>query len=303
LGNEKILGRVVLDLTKFSNGELTNQKEFIIEKHIDSIVEPKGSITVSLLLSKRSSFINIQNKPITEEMRPEYLINMLNEELSLSLSTDPVSQTLHNLTNNMEFSFFNREFVKDLLLELHHILLNTKDDIPINNVDIDSNFKIELKLENSYGSTLYDLDTNLFNKIAPSSDYSITLLTNEGSRIVLDYPNKFLMWIWVKWCNLATKISNDRINLSELPSWADSGEINMMNKLVYFNNQNVMETFNGKISIRLSNKIIQLKCSNDTGSILFSRNMNIITSIVTSFDYLEPTSQLVSKYTLFKLVI
>lgn len=289
------MGQVILDLTKFTNGVLIDQKEFMIVKHDNSVVEPKGSIIISLLLSKRSSFINIQNKAVTEEIRPDYLINMLNEELSVFHASDPVRQTLHNLTNSMELTLFNREFVKDLLLELHLILLNPKDDIPSNvNFDFDSNFKIELKSENCYGSTLCDLDTNLFNKIAPSADYSITLLTNDGSRIVLDYQNKFLMWIWVKWFNLASKVSNHRISLSELPSWANSDEINMTNKLIYINYKNITETFKGKITIRISNKLIQLKCLNDAGIVIFSQNMNSINAIVTSYDYMKPTSQLVS---------
>lgn len=131
---------------------------------------------------------------------------MLDDELTNSKATDPVKQTMHNLSKSMPNSLFSRDLVKDLLLDMQNLL---EKNIEKNNIiqqkynfsirkklSLDEMFHLEIKNRSYKSATFIDLKTNTYKKIQPYSTAIGISFVTEGHlehNPMLVFPNE--VWI------------------------------------------------------------------------------------------------------------
>jgi Ca2+-dependent lipid-binding protein len=221
-GEDDVMGQVNIDLINIKIGEI-NKQLYNIEKAGD--MKPKGNLIVSIEIIV-NDLIQIIKKPSEIETRSPLLIQMLEEELNNSNVTDPVIQTMHNLSKSMTNTLFTRDLVKDLLLDIQNISQKNIENIKDNKlnftnrkkISLDEMFHLEIKSREYKSATFIDLINNTYKKITPySTDIGISFVTEEsGYNPMLVFPNKYSMWVWTRWLRLAFEVWNGKLSTINL---------------------------------------------------------------------------------------
>ncbi|RYH17793.1 hypothetical protein EON65_28130 [archaeon] len=247
-----------------------------------------ATLELSIILGRNDrsiSIISTRNRQSEKRIAVEGMIlepvNYIRNDFEWSHVPDCVHTTFLDLAAEGHTGYFCRDLVRDLLYDVSY--LTKSDGQPMDAYgDLSGDFIVRKQAKLQNASKLF-LKTKEFHRHSPIEQKSIqiNLSSDERKFVVITLPNRFSMWTWSKWLQLAYDVWTGEVKKSNLPKWALSANPSLSISSLANVFSSTEKTSAGRTILNLD-RPFELLCNGETF------NLRSMSSIVMALDSLAP---------------
>ena len=297
-----ILGVIAIDLSTVTLNS-TRRYKYPLEKtlasNISNTSKSKGALTFSMRISKNDNIIRVVSmldfndmiKQFEEFNRTKFGLS-IESILNAIDATDAVRHAVRQSSLVTDYTLFNYNFIKDVLYDSYAITsmrnLNKGATVRPAATDKDQDIdKTQLIHRPLVTSTYINLEKNTYQYCfyGPIAESCIQLVLQNQSPI-LNFPNKHILWTWVRWIRLAYDFWNNNILYQDLPNWAKAESITHVVRILHGGT-----TMTGRCTISL-NKNYEIWCESIDSKNLLTIDTTTLSGMIISVDSVLPTNYL-----------
>jgi hypothetical protein len=294
-----ILGVIAIDLSTVALNSTRRYKyplERTLAPNVSSTSKSKGVLSFSMRISKNDNIIRVVSmldfndlvRQFDEFNRTKFGLSIENI-LNAIDATDAVRHAIRQSSLVTDYSLFNYNFIKDVLYDSYAITLvrNLNKGVAVKPPASDNNDKIQLIHRPLIASTYINLEKNTYSHYyyAPIADSCIQLVLQSQSPI-LYFPNKYILWTWVRWIRLAYDFWNNNVLYQDLPSWAKAESITHVIRVLQGTTM-----LTGRCTISL-NKTYEIWCESIDSKSLLTIDATTLSGMIISIDSVLSTNYL-----------
>eukprot|EP01031_Cornospumella_fuschlensis_P034600 gene34600-41898_t len=247
-----------------------------------------ATLELSLILGRNDrsiSIISTRNRQSEKRTAVDGMIlepvNYIRNDFEWNHVPDCVHKTFLDLAADGHTGYFCRDLVRDLLYDVSY--LTKSEGQPMDAYgDLSSNFLVRKQSKLQNASKLF-FKTKEFRRHAPIEQKSIqiNLSSDERKFVVITLPNRYCMWAWSKWLQLAYDFWTGETKKSNFPKWALSANPSLCIISLASVFSSTEKTSAGRTILNLE-RPFELLCNGEVFS------LRAMSSLVISLDALEP---------------
>ena len=323
LQDDDLMGEVIVDVSALSGGLDIVNHSFLLQKAGEKqTIVPKGHLIISANVVRSEHLVSLEQDMSTHT--PSFFLGgtgggevknggicFLKDTIELEMSKlegrplqqqqqqqQQINPIHHALLTVDEISFLSLDCSKDIVRDL---LWDVASAVKEGNSEtlLRVPMSVYRVARPNISSTLIQLDDNhlpvSYSKASPISQLSIRLLFLGQSPVDLIFPNKYNLWICLRWLKFLFKEWGNKHSQDSLPNWIEqaSGELKVSSVVLSIVGSESRK-LTGTLSLRLDRPFELMLCEPDspTRVVLFTANLKLITGLLVSCDAASPKSHI-----------
>lgn len=253
--DDDLMGEVTIELASLAFDKVLDRQYPVVNC---GKFKAKASLHVSIFFQRQEDLVKIVHKETAltgSAFNAEDLQAILPEATIMTDMSDIVMSTLHEILhedNEDRIKHINTDFITDLINDVYTLNPLTCPEIPIDLLQ-----KSQMLARNKLrlvSSSKCDLDTGSFERcpFAPLDEHSIQInlsaredvegsevkpvvrvdtLNMQADYILIKLPNRFSVWNWMKWLQVAHQYWTGFLGNNDIPEWATSNNLSVSSSM------------------------------------------------------------------------